>query len=559
MSSQNKLVTQEIEGIIWNYSLNPPEQLKCKFQIRWTQDQKVQYILDGCILRIDSIYNTSKKAEVLTNLEQIKHLRWIGQYGQNNLKVGKWLATWKGETLKDVGGEYLNDEKKQGIWKDIVQNYQTNSQAYIVGRYENGLKLGKWQYIYNDKEIGGGNYNQQGVQVGLWQELSDGFWDQKQVTHNGEYRIGKKVGRWNIKYERQIIGGGSYNVESNQKCGKWIELSENFSEDSKVIYEGQYQKDKKIGLWDILYKSEKDQPFKQIGGGVYLEGLKTGKWIELRDNFENYSQVTQAGQYKKNNKVGRWDTWFIEKDAQTIKLIGGGFYTNGGDGIKIGKWIELSDGFWDRSQVFYTGEYQNGKKVGRWEISYWKDYEDNNQNQQLGGGSYSKVGDGLKVGNWVEPSEGFYENSQVTYNGEYKDGKKIGRWDIRYRKDNKFEKIAGGLYSETGDGIKIGKWVELSDGFYDHSQITYDGEYIKGKKHGRWDIKQRIYKDNIQIGGGSYEEGIKIGNWIELSDKFDNWNQLIYIGEYKKEKKVGVWVQKDRNKNENHKEMRYDD
>ncbi|CAD8194456.1 unnamed protein product [Paramecium octaurelia] len=558
MSSQNKIVTQENEGIIWNYSLNPPEQIKCRFQISWIQDQKVQYTLNGCILRIDTIYNKLKKAEVLTNLEQIKHLKWIGQYGQNNLKVGKWMATWKGETLKGVGGEYLHDEKKQGVWKDLVQNYETNSQAYIVGRYENDLKLGSWQYVYNDKEIGGGKYNQQGVKDGLWQELGDGFWDQNQVTHNGEYQIGKKVGRWNIKYERQIIGGGSYDLESNQKCRKWIELSQNFNDDSQVIYEGEYQKGKKIGQWDTLYKPEKDQPFKQIGGGVYYGDLKIGKWIELSDKFEKYSQVTNTGQYKSDKKVGRWDIWLTENDAQANQQIGGGFYTNEGDGVKIGKWIELSDGFWDRSQIFYNGQYQNGKKVGRWDVSYRKVYEDNNQNEQLGGGSYSKEGDGIKVGNWVEPSDGFYENSQVTYSGEYKDGRKIGRWEIWYRIDKKFEKIAGGSYSETGDGIKIGKWVELSDGFYDNSQITYNGEYIKGKKHGRWDIMWKLYKNSIQIGGGSYEEGIKIGNWIELSDQFDNWNQIIYIGEYENEKKVGAWVQKDRNKNENYKEMKYD-
>lgn len=46
----------------------------------------------------------------------------------------------------------------------------------------------------------------------------------------------------------------------------------------------------------------------------------------------------------------------------------------------------------------------------------------------------------------------------------------------------------GGSFDEQGYGIKIGKWVELIDGFGLNGQVTYIGEYINGKKVGRWNI-----------------------------------------------------------------------
>ncbi|CAD8129907.1 unnamed protein product [Paramecium sonneborni] len=76
---------------------------------------------------------------------------------------------------------------------------------------------------------------------------------------------------------------------------------------------------------------------------------------------------------------------------------------------------------------------------------------------------------------WVELSEEFNDDSQVTYNGDYKNGKKVGMWDIVAR----VRKIGGVLYTE-GDSTKIGSWIELSEGFKCISQVTYKGEYKSG-------------------------------------------------------------------------------
>ncbi|CAD8149895.1 unnamed protein product [Paramecium pentaurelia] len=114
---------KECEGIIWDYIYNPPRKIRTKYLISRTNEKEIMYTLDGCSLKIDRIIGPSKELDLMNNLEQIKHLQWIGQYGQNNVKIGKWIIRWNGETLKDVGGQYSNDGKKQGRWIELFSNY----------------------------------------------------------------------------------------------------------------------------------------------------------------------------------------------------------------------------------------------------------------------------------------------------------------------------------------------------------------------------------------------------------------------------------------------------
>ncbi|CAD8126111.1 unnamed protein product [Paramecium sonneborni] len=64
----------------------------------------------------------------------------------------------------------------------------------------------------------------------------------------------------------------------------------------------------------------------------------------------------------------------IIKDIQQIyqQQSGGGYYQEGTGSTKMRRWIELQDGFNNYSQVIYNGDFQNGKKVGIWSIFYRK-------------------------------------------------------------------------------------------------------------------------------------------------------------------------------------------
>ncbi|CAD8186753.1 unnamed protein product [Paramecium pentaurelia] len=575
--------TQNDEKFIWKEAIYQQKSsiwdqyglkfINTTFLIKFTKEQEIQYIRDGSIIK-----------------------RWFGSYGKNNQKVGKWKAIWKGESLKDVGGQYSNEGKKQGNWKEIIPNFWSKALAFEIGEYIEGQRRGTWKQYYKDQQIYGGEYNDKGEKNGIWREFWQGFWEKSFVIYNGEYKNGKKVGKWEIlwKTEDEIqfkkIGGGQYKLEDAEvKIGQWIELSEGFWDKSQVTYCGEYQNGKKVGGWNIYYKQEK------IGGGQYDKNgneTQVGQWVELSEGFWDRSQIiycgnylngkrvgkwkilmenrviggsydelgsgnkiglwieqsegiwersviTYNGEYKNGKKIGRWDTFYENKK------IAGGSYDEQGNELMIGQWINLSEGFYDDSQVTYCGGYQNGKKVGRWDTLF--------QNKKIGGGQYDSQGEELKIGQWIDLSDGFQYYSQVTYQGEYKIGKKVGRWDINFQGS----KIGGGLFDEKGDGIKIGQWVELGDGFWEKSQVTYNGHYNNGKKNGQWDILYRGSK----IGGGSYDlggNGIKVGKWIELKDGFYQMSQITQNGEYEFGKKIGTWIEMDLNRCQKLHEFSYD-
>ncbi|CAD8190279.1 unnamed protein product [Paramecium pentaurelia] len=551
--------------------------LKTQIQIIISKSKEIKYIQDGQILRIDQFTDFRTKPDILKNLEQIKFLKWQGRYGQCFKKVDKWNVIWNGQNFSQIGGYYSDQGEKQGLWMELIKNFQNNAKAYEFGEYINNKRVGTWKQFYQDKQLGVGNYNEQGQRDGKWTQLSDYFFNQKQVIDEGEYKNGKKVGLWNIYYENLLIGGGLYDYErrgeslGQTKIGKWIELSVGFYDWSQVTYEGQYKNGKRFGRWNIWFKKNYgDKNIELIGGGLYdceqqndgLGALKIGTWIELSDGFYCNNQITYSGVYKKGFKVGRWDT-FNQKN-----YIGGGVYEQKleYDGIctnKVGRWIELNDGFSCLGQVIYNGVYKNGKKIGRWDITFTYD----GRIDQIGGGFYDEyqVGNAaqvsIKTGRWIEESDRFDIWSQVVYDGEYVNGKKIGKWNILFRKygDNqKFEQIGEGFYSEKQEcdgllgSIKIGRWVELFERFGSGNllqQIVYNGEYKNGFKIGRWNT---LYRGDTeiqfqQIGGGSYidkQGSTKNGQWKELNDNFQNdfqQSQIIENGHYKNGKKVGKW------------------
>ncbi|CAD8121353.1 unnamed protein product [Paramecium sonneborni] len=85
----------EFDGIIYDFTWNPPRQLKTKIQALYSNnDLRQQSYFQNVKVFIcqnrNQIQESSEKPDFLTNLEQINHLNWIGKYGQNNLKIGKW-------------------------------------------------------------------------------------------------------------------------------------------------------------------------------------------------------------------------------------------------------------------------------------------------------------------------------------------------------------------------------------------------------------------------------------------------------------------------------------
>ncbi|CAD8117110.1 unnamed protein product [Paramecium sonneborni] len=254
---------------------------------------------------------------------------------------------------------------------------------------------------------------------------------------------------------------------------------------------------------------------------------KIGKWIELSDRFWNESQIIYISGYNLfGEKKGRWDIIYQGKE------IGGRLYNEQEyKSIKIGKWIELSVEFLSMNQVIYIGEYnKNGKKVCRWNIYFKEPYRNQEYKQ-------------------IEEWENLGYLKEVVYIGEYNnEGHKIGRWDILFRG----QQIGGGEYNQwKGRTRKIGQWIDIQDEFWVSSQITVHDKYnLNGQKIDQWNTE---YKGKI-IGGGSYDQQDgytkKIGSWIEFLEEFKDWNQITYNGEYNQQGiKIGVWAEIDIKKN----------
>ncbi|CAD8130052.1 unnamed protein product [Paramecium sonneborni] len=488
---------KEMKGFIWDVSYH--RFIQTEFSIVFTKNKEILYLQDDQILRNDQIQDTSVQPQVLTNLEQIKYLKWTGSYGKNNLKVGRWTASWNGQTLKDVGGDYQQDGKKSGPWKELIKNYWSKAQVYEIGLYDNDKRKDIWNIIFQEKQIGGGEYNQQGQRQGKWIEISENFFEYAQITYIGEYNIkGMKVCRWDIffcapygKQEyKQIIVVVDHMLR--MKVRQRLESEEcwdGFKDDKQVTYNGEYNfKGMKIGRWDINYCKYTD------GGGSYGEGddqIKIGRWVELDEEFERGKQITYNGEYNiKGMKIGRWDINYCKYNEQEYKQIGGGSYADLEGQIKIGSWIELWEGFQTDAQVIYNGQYNmKGIKIGRWDICYCAPYGKEYKQMQIiynGGGSYAEGKGEIKIGKWIELWESFKSLAQITYNGEYNlKGIKVGKWNIKFdeKRDGKYKQIGGGSYAEGDDETKIGKWTEVGDQWWN----TYNGEYNqKGIKIGTW-------------------------------------------------------------------------
>ncbi|CAD8117108.1 unnamed protein product [Paramecium sonneborni] len=152
--------------------------VKEKIEINLTQDNKIIYLKDGAILKIENrlIIIQIQKYYLVWNRQNI----FFGK-----VKVDQMLlfAFWNGEEMVKVKGYYI-DVMKQGYWIELIKNYWIKAQVLKVGILNDDLKIGMWNYIYKNYNINGGQYNNQGKKIGKWIELSEVFGDCNQVTFN---------------------------------------------------------------------------------------------------------------------------------------------------------------------------------------------------------------------------------------------------------------------------------------------------------------------------------------------------------------------------------------
>ncbi|CAK82849.1 unnamed protein product, partial (macronuclear) [Paramecium tetraurelia] len=379
-----------------------------------------------------------KWIDVINNFNSMNYVAEVGSYF-NGIKIQQWDYVYRGQTIG--GGIYTDEGLKNGEWIELNDNFKRYIDVLCKGVYHKGIKSGKWITTYKGERIGEGQYNESGYKIGNWIELDQQFREQKQVIYVGEYKNGKKQGQWNIMRFGNIIGGGQYN-EEGLKNGKWEDLDSGFCNIKQVTYVGEYNKGIKSGKWEaIRFKSI-------IGKGEYNQiGQKIGKWIDLEDDYYKLKfiskQMIKSGIYQDGKKQGPWDIYYKGL------IIGGGQYDQ--NGTKKGKWIEPIQNFYRLINLLtqFKGNTSRGNIYSRskeWKVESTLKKQEFVSNQQLryykrGGGVYNQQG--LKNGTWIDldddyqsyPQQQFYRFRQITYSGQYTNGKQIGKWYISYKGD----------------------------------------------------------------------------------------------------------------------------
>ena len=308
--------------------------------------------------------------------------------------------------------------------------------------------------------------------------------------------------------------------------------------------------------------------------GVYKKGLKDGDWFEVdskkgTQKKARYIKGSPEGEqvtylfpgprekkkrleyikYEDGNIVGTWTTWskdnegrlitrgeitfedgsgrWKERDPNTRALIKAGNYENW---QKSGLWKS-----WDPQGVIVSeGDYVEGKKIEKWvwyekgkdtgwEENYSKGLLNNNfynlspHSPNRGKGSYN---DGVKTGDWEEYftiKEGSLALKQA---GSYQFGKKEGVWAHYKKEDNsiiesnitKSRKVSSGSYNQ---GIKMGEWTEGPD--IDFGSRFYGrGPYKDNKKNGEWNYVAPQENPTIN---GFFSMGKPSGTWTVKYNK----------------------------------------
>lgn len=114
-------------------------------------------------------------------------------------------------------------------------------------------------------------------------------------------------------------------------------------------------------------------------------------------------------------------------------------------------------------------------------------------------------------------------DGNVTSQGEYKYGKKVGKWIItdyygtlkeHYNKDGKLTGVRE-RYNEKGEltlrehyksGEKNGEYLEYKDG-----KLVVKGQYTKGRRQGEWRESQGYAP--YRAVKGRYQNGVRVGKW----------------------------------------------
>jgi len=152
-------------------------------------------------------------------------------------------------------------------------------------------------------------------------------------------------------------------------------------------------------------------------------------------------------------------------------------------------------------------------------------------------------------------------NGNVMYSGDYKQGKKVGKWMEADSRETYWE-------GEYLDGKKQGKWIAQSIfdeadnfGFAHYNQDVLDGpyeiyalDYGSSTEGAKQLMEKGIYRNGVKDGEwleqdgtkGRYEQGVKQGPWVDKETR-GHFRDQVGEGAYLGGKRTGPWIFKTEN------------
>ena len=224
-------------------------------------------------------------------------------------KEGKIIQTevYKNGYLLRKG---IIDDK--GLYQGLWEEYYLTGKLKSKGEYRNGKKYGKWQYFFtNGKLEQKGSYDSNGLATGEW----NWFYENGNLLRREEFRKGIEDGDLEeYAFDGSLITKGEF--FDGEKEGEWIyELN-----DHKEV--GKYRYGQRNGHWVFSFPNGK-KSFE----GSFVEGNPEGKhkYYNERGNLikeENYSYGLREGKWKWYDEYGFETSTIIYKDGKEKRIDG---------------------------------------------------------------------------------------------------------------------------------------------------------------------------------------------------------------------------------------------
>ncbi len=285
--------------------------------------------------------------------------------------------------------------------------------------------------------------------------------------------------------------------------------------DGNIIAEGSMENGVRKGEWKFYVSPDARKNKEADVFGSYNDlGQKNGTWTHIN----SFSEVGVKANY--DNGVMQGECIYFDNSDNSI--LARGLVSNG---IRHGKWIfydqhnEATGGYYKdglkMNQKMSEGYYKDGVRMGKWEYDYFLD-----KNTHVKG--HLTFENGTNNGRIefykVERHEKFGTDEILSGVGEYKNGKKVGRW-VEYNYGTKGDFIETGDYDQNGK--RNGYWkVLIGDQTYNTSN------FVHGVAHGPY---KKYYPSGNVREEGTFNMGLNVGEFKQFYRNGNVSEQANYV------------------------------